>query len=155
MVHGAVYFYLQVLRTLFILVGNHFTGGIWLQIILQLLGSLFLFLAVRQLAGRIAGVIFFGFCMCGPYMVAGSLVLSPEMLYFTLFSIAAFLIASSGRKGKGPAVLLCLSVVAAFCCYIDIFGILLFFLLILKVLDYEKKNGDSSRSEERRVGKEC
>ncbi len=147
-VHGAVYFYLQVLRTLFILVGNHFTGGIWLQIILQLLGSLFLFLAVRKLAGRIAGVFFWGFCMCGPYIIAGSLVLSPETLYFALFSMAAYLIASAGRKAKKPVVLLCLSVMAAFCCYIDIFGIMLLFLLILKVLDYEKKNGDSSRRSE-------
>ena len=147
-VHGAVYFYLQVLHTLFTLLGNHYTGGIWLQTIFQLLGSLFLFLAVRKLAGRIAGVFFWGFCMCGPYMIAGSLVLSPETLYFALFSMAAYLIASAGRKAKKPVVLLCLSVMAAFCCYIDIFGIMLLFLLILKVLDYEKKNTYSGRRAE-------
>lgn len=147
-VHGAVYFYLQVLHTLFTLLGNHYTGGIWLQIILQLLGSLFLFLTVRKLAGRIAGAIVFGFCMCGPYMIAGSLALSPEVLYFTLISVAAFLIASAGRKAKRPEVLLCLGVAAAFCCYIDIFGIMLLFLLVLKVLDYEKKNTDSGRRAE-------
>ena len=147
-VHGAVYFYLQVLHTLFTLLGNHYTGGIWLQIILQLLGSLFLFLTVRKLAGRIAGAIVFGFCMCGPYMIAGSLALSPEVLYFTLISVAAFLIASAGRKAKRPEVLLCLGVAAAFCCYIDIFGIMLLFLLVLKVLDYEKKNTESGRRAE-------
>lgn len=147
-VHGAVYFYLQILHALFLLVGNHFMAGIWLQIVLQLLGSLFLFFAVRKLAGRIAALTVFGFCMCGPFMVGEALVLSPEILYFVLFSLAALLISAGRRHGKRPEFLLLSGILAAFCAYIDIVGILLLFLILLAVLDYERENTGSGRRTE-------
>ena len=38
--HGVIYFYLQLLRGLFLIVGNKWIAGIWMQIILHIIASL-------------------------------------------------------------------------------------------------------------------
>lgn len=85
-VHGAVYFYVQLLHGLFYFLGNKFIVAIWTQILLQFAAVLLLYFAVRRLAGNIAAVIMFAFCMLSPYMIKGAVDLSPEMLYLVLWS---------------------------------------------------------------------
>ena len=46
-VHGAVYFYLQVLHGLLVFLGNKMTAALVLQIVLQILTGIFLYFAVR------------------------------------------------------------------------------------------------------------
>ncbi len=134
-VHGAVYFYVWLLHGVFRLLGNHASAGIWVQIVLQLAASFLLFLAVRRLAGFIAGLVVLGFCMCAPYMVASSLALSPDMLYFFLLTVAVSLMTvgyghgKSGEEGEAQGLNLWAGffagAMAALCCYVDILGSLL------------------------------
>lgn len=97
-VHGAVYFYVQVLHMVFGLLGNHFLAGIWLQIVLQLAAMVVLYFTVRRLAGAMAALVTFGFGMCAPYMVRSVLVLSPEMLYFLILSVAGAVVVALGAE---------------------------------------------------------
>lgn len=136
--HGAEDIYLVTLRGLFLLVGNHIEAAIWLQIVLQLLGSWFCFLAVKRLAGPVAGLITLGFATCGFYMVSVSLTLSPEMLYLFLFAMVFWLISlGTGEKLK-PISFLPLGFLAAVCTYLDIVGVLLFFLSVCMVFSYRE-----------------
>lgn len=97
-VHGAVYFYVQMLHMVFGLLGNHFLAGIWFQIVLQLVAMVVLYFIIRKLAGAVAALVAFGFGMCAPYMVQSALVLSPEMLYFLLLAAAAAALAALGGE---------------------------------------------------------
>lgn len=124
-VHGAVYFYIQLLHGLFLLLGNQPVAGIWLQVALQLAASLGLFFVLRSLAGRIAALVTLGFCMCAPFMVQNSLALSPEILYFALLTGAAGLILPASRGKLQPVAFLFIGILCTFCCYMDISGALL------------------------------
>lgn len=124
-VHGASYLYIKLLHEVFVLLGNHIVNGIWVQIILQMTALLLLFFVMRKLAGAIAATVTFGFFMCAPYMIRNSLVLSPGMLYFLIFMIAVSLITWKFERKPEPALFFLAGILAAFCCYLDITGILL------------------------------
>lgn len=134
-VHGAVYFYVRLLRGVFLLLGNNPVMGLWVQVVLQFGASLLLFLVVRKLVGMTAGLVTLGFCMCAPYMVESSLELSPQMLYFFL-SMAALWCMTLGHGGRKEAedarrpslaAGFLAGFLAAFCAYVDILGIVLLF----------------------------
>lgn len=153
-VHGAVYFYVQLLHAAFLLLGNYETVGIWLQIGLQMAAALLLFLAMRKLAGQIAALVTLGFCMCAPYMVKSALVLSPEMLFFFILSVALGLMAvgagaarqkdgerAPGRPGLVAAFLM--GALTGFCCYLDVLGLVLLFSSF-GILLRHRKDADSA-----------
>ena len=52
-VHGAVYFYLQVLHGLLVFLGNKMTAALILQVILQILSGIFLYFALRKMSGAV------------------------------------------------------------------------------------------------------
>ena len=147
-VHGAVYFYVWLLHGVFRLLGNYASAGIWVQIVLQLAASFLLFLVVRKLAGFMAGLVVLGFCMCAPYMVASCLVLSPDMLYFFLLTVAVSLmtVGYGDRKtgeereawGLNPAAGFFAGAAAALCCYVDILGILLLLVAFGGIFRYRE-----------------
>ena len=141
-VHGAVYFYVQMLHIVFGLLGNHFLAGIWFQIVLQMVAMVVLYFAVRRLAGAVAALVTFGFGMCAPYMVQSALVLSPEVLYFLLLAVACAVVAALGRGLKLPAFFI-MGMIAALCCYIDIMGMLILFLALATVFCRRKAAGGS------------
>jgi len=125
--HGAVYFYIRLLHGALTLFGNHFSVGVWLQIVLQMAAFVLLFFTVRKLAGGIAALVLLGFGMCSPYMVESALSLSPEMLFFFLIS-AVFALMTGGKGGRlKPAAFFLRGVLAALCVYLDVGGCLLFF----------------------------
>lgn len=128
MVHGAVYFYIRVLHAAFILLGNSFPVGIWLQTALQLAASLVLFFTVRKRLGAIAAVVALGFLMCAPYILQYAFSLSPEMLYFLFFMLAASLVSAGHGRKLSPAACAFAGVLAAVCMYMDIAGVLLLIL---------------------------
>ena len=143
MVHGAVYFYVRLLHTLFLLLGNQYAAGIWLQICLQLTALLVLYFVIRKISGAVSGIIVFGFCMCAPYMRQSALVLSPGMLYFLFLGIAAWLtVEICGSRLRFPAFAF-VGVLAALCCYIDISGGLL--LLLAVALAFSEQAGGTSQ----------
>lgn len=130
MSHGAVYGYVLMLRGLFLLVGNHFLAGIWLQIVLQIAAVTVVYFGVRRLAGSLAAMIVLVFCAFDPYMIGNALVLSPEMLFLCIFAATAR-VAAEGLSGKSND--LCfffVGVPMAFCLYMDLCGGLLLLFAI-------------------------
>ena len=74
-VHGAVYFYLQVLHGLLVFLGNKMTAALVLQIVLQILTGIFLYFAVRKLTGMVAAVVSLAYWMLCP-VLSGAVILT-------------------------------------------------------------------------------
>lgn len=137
-VHGAVFLYLTVLRNLFLAVGNRWMAGIWLQIVLQLAGSLLLYLGVRKLVGEFPALAVFAYLMLSPDQILAGIMYSPQMLFLLVFGLALLAEAAlftgieRSRKYGIPEWLLMLlsAAVPALACYMDISG----FALIVPLL---------------------
>lgn len=125
-VHGAVYFYVQLLHGIFYFLGNKFIVAIWTQILLQFVAVLFLYFAVRRMAGSIAAVVMLAFCMLPSYMVGGAVDLSPEMLYLVLWCGILFWISMENNRDWKLWEFVPIGVIIAVAGYLDIAG---FFLL--------------------------
>lgn len=125
-VHGAVYFYVQLLHGIFYFLGNKFIVAIWTQILLQFAAVLLLYFAVRRMAGSIAAVVMLAFCMLPSYMVRGAVDLSPEMLYLVLWCGILFWISLENNRDWKLWEFAPIGVVIAVAGYLDIAG---FFLL--------------------------
>ena len=143
--HGAIYFYLQLLRGLFLIVGNKWIAGIWLQIVLHIIASLILYFSVRKFAGEVSAIIVFAFFMLSQTQIFQSLTYSPKSLYLILYGIALYFItgffqkrADGGMKNIFDVILLLfVGAVIAFACYLDISGVTL--LVIALGLIWMKK----------------
>lgn len=96
--HGAQYFYVLLLRGLFLLTGNHFMAGIILQICLQMLAAVVWYLAVKRLSGRTAALVLFGGLMLIPASIWEGLLYSPKMLYMLLCGIVLLMIGRMCRR---------------------------------------------------------
>lgn len=141
--HGAVFFYLQFLRFTLAFLGNKYFVGVGLQVFLLMAASLMLYFVLRRLAGRICAIVVLAFCMCAPYVVERSLKLSPEMLYFLLFVLAAAVIMLFAHKG--PAGGLFSGIIAAILVYLDVSGLMLLLLAAGAVFSYENKDESPGR----------
>lgn len=149
--HGATYFYLQLLRGLFLLLGNKWMAGIWLQIGLQLLGCLLLFLGVRRLAGRVPAVIMTVFFLLTPDKIAEGLLYSPKMLYMCFYGVGLLLVslflskcARSGKKTVYDRLFgFVLGLFPGLVCYLDITGATL--LLAAASVLYLRKGEESGK----------
>lgn len=144
-VHGAVYFYVQLLHVVLRLLGNQYVIGIWFQIVLQLAGSLVLFLAVRKGSGAAAALVTFAFCMCGPYMTGSALMLSPDILYFVVMTVVAAVTVSGCKRALSPLSFLFIGILAALCCYLDAAGGLVLLTAFYAVFCSRKEEADSGR----------
>lgn len=144
-VHGAVYFYVWLLRGVFLLLGNYAVAGIWVQIVLQMAASLLLFLVVRRFAGLMASLVVLGFCMCAPFMVSSSLALSPQMLYFFLLTVALAFLSAGYRGALNLKVCFFAGVLAALCGYVDILGISLLLVAIGGVFCHRENAASAGR----------
>lgn len=96
--HGAQYFYVLLLRGLFLLTGNHFMAGIILQICLQMLAAGVWYLAVKKFSGRTAALVLFGGLMLMPASIEEGLLYSPKMLYMLLCGIVLLMIGHVCRR---------------------------------------------------------
>lgn len=128
LVQGSIYYYLFLLNGLFRLVGNKWMAGIVFQIVLQLLGILLAYFAVRRLSGRGPAMISLLFLTLAPGSVREGMTYSPKMLYFCLYASVLLIIAwylwQSTRSGKvltWVLAVLCGALVA-FAGYTDIVG---------------------------------
>ena len=129
--HGAVYLYLQLLHLTCMVFGNKMIACVWLQIVLQLAGGLFLYGAVRILSGSIAALSVFAFIGLSPYMLRESLTLSPRSLYLFLFSFVLFLLACLIRNRRRKALaFLSVGLLVGVIVYLDLQGSLLFLAAI-------------------------
>lgn len=149
--HGAQYFYVLLLRGLFLLTGNHFMAGIILQICLQMAASSVWYLAVRRLAGRMAALVLFAGFMLMPASLREGLLYSPKMLYMLLCGIVLLMLGrlfwrqyraiplkwyawlQTVLAGAGLGVLVYLDVSGA------VFAVLLLFLPFLKEMPLKEE----------------
>ena len=142
---GAVYYYVGMLHAVFMLFGNHFEAGVWLQILLQLIAFLMLFLVVRKLCGSLAALTVLGFCSCGSYMTGNALALSPEALTACIF-IAVIALIMAGNKGRlRPELFFLAGIPIAFCCYLDIMGVLVLFLAVAAAFAVRRESSGFGR----------
>ena len=147
-VHGAVYFYLQVLHGLLLFLGNKMTVALTLQAALQILTGVFMYFAVRKLTGVIAAVTAVGYWMLCP-LSGNVVVLGPENLYQLLWMIGLCIIAetlgSFGQKSKEPGIRPVIGfffsgIIVGTLIYLDIMGALLLCILFsVIVLETEKE----------------
>jgi len=143
LVQGSVYYYLCLLHLLFRLVGNKWMAGIMLQIVLQLLGIVIAYFAVRRLSGRGPALVSLIFLTVAPGSVRDGITYSPKMLYFCVYALILLIIAQylwrsarpGGRVLTWILALVCGALVA-FAGYMDIVGFTLAIplcgLLVLK-----------------------
>lgn len=131
--YGAQYLYVRMLRALFYVVGNHFAAGVFLQIVLQTVGALVFYLAVRRFSGASAGIVALAVLMFMPSAIREALVYSPRMLYFLLFGIVLLMVGRMTARQKKDKfgwygwlqTVLCGAAIAAVT-YLDGAGLLLF-----------------------------
>lgn len=145
-VHGAVYFYLQVLHGLLVFLGNKMTVALVLQLVLQILTGIFLYFAVRKLTGTVAAVVALGYWMLCP-VLSGTVILGPEPLYQLLWMIGLCVcveaLDSFRQRVDTPGIrsvggFLLSGVVIGILGYLDVTGLLLL-LVVFSVLFLETK----------------
>ena len=85
--HGAEYFYLILLRGMFLLFGNHLVAGYILQIVLQCLACVSWYIGIRKLSGPGAGLIFMEGVLLLPQSGFDCIAYSPNYLYLFLTGI--------------------------------------------------------------------
>lgn len=131
LVHGIEYLYLQMLHLIFLLFGNKLLAGIWCQLVLQLLGCVFLYCAVRKLAGGAAAVVTAGFLMLSPMLRQEVLQLSSRNLFLFIFGFVLFLLAQLLMAQRGrPAACFVAGILTLLVVYLDISGAVLLLLAV-------------------------
>lgn len=143
-VHGAVYFYLQLLHMLFVFLGNKIAMAFWMQVILQLLAVLVLYRAVRRLIGKLPSVIMFVLLMCSTWMVQEVLYLSPNIILLLCFAIVLWIISLGAKASKIHfSAWLVIGALVATVSYIDISGLTLLLPMVgaLFTFDVLKREG--------------
>lgn len=98
--HGAQYFYVLVLRGLFFMVGNNFTAGIILQILLQALAAVVWYFGIRRISGTVAAILFLTGTMLLPMSIQEGITYSPKMLYLLIFGLIFLMIGRFLRRQK-------------------------------------------------------
>ena len=145
-VHGAVYFYLQVLHGLLVFLGNKMTAALVLQLVLQILTGIFLYFAVRKLTGTVAAVVALGYWMLCPAL-SGTMILGPEPLYQLLWMIGLCVcvevLDSFRQRGDTPGIrsvggFFLGGIAIGILVYLDVTGLLLL-LVVFSVLFLETK----------------
>ena len=140
------YFYYVLLRGVFYVVGNHFTAGFVLQIVLQTFSSLVWYFALKKLIGRIGAFFFLITATVFPFFVNAGLQYSPEVLYTLLYGLVLLLIGfyyekereSASLKWQNALLLLASGLGIGFLAYLDAIGLSLISLLVF--VKFLKKN---------------
>ena len=128
-VHGASYFYLQLLHVVFLFIGNKFSAAVWLQIILQLIAALMIFVGIRKLSEPVTALVSLGFFMLADPMIKGAVTLSPQMLYLLIFALGLGFLAACQSGKLRPVVFLGTGIWIGVSVYLDVGGLLLLILL--------------------------
>ena len=136
-VHGAVYFYLQVLHGLLLFLGNKMTVALTLQAVLQIFAGIFIYFSVRKLTGIPAAMIATGYWMLCPLFYP-TVVLGPETLYLLLWVMGLCMVTGAleqfQQNGEKPGIRPVIGffgsgVILGVLGYLDFTGFLLLFLL--------------------------
>ena len=148
-VHSADYLYLQLLHLVFVVFGNKAAAGIVMQIALQTAAFLFLYLAVRKMAGALSSLIMLALVTLSPMAVRESLTLSPQMLFLLIFAVVLYLSTSCIKGKKHPVGCLVTGLFIGMACYLDIAGLV---LLIFAVCGLLMKREEQDKTAGGRIG---
>lgn len=146
--HGAVYFYLRLLHTVFFFFGNELLAAAWFQILVQTVAFLLLYLAGRYMAGSIAALIMLGFCELSSYMINSALTLSPDCLYLLFWAASLIWIVSIRGEKLDPVEFVPVGIFAGLMGYVDVMGFLLLFLAFGVIFSVR---GEEEETEERKA----
>lgn len=148
-VQGSVYYYCMLLHGLFRLFGNHWVAGIWLQIFLQIVFGLLMYLAIRRMTGKGPAILVLGFISFAPVSIRAGLTYSPQMLYLCIFALVFFFVADYLYRCAGEAhpvgmwiYTIFLGIFIGFVIYVDVTGV----LLLLPILCIGMLNGMVGRA---------
>ncbi len=133
---GSVYIYCLLLHGLFYIVGNNWIAGIWLQIILQMLGVFVITLGLRKIIDKVPSYIVLMFIVFSPESIKSSITYSPQILYFCIFSIILYSLADYIKRSQELEetksfmwlYTILNGVLIGLCIYLDISGLVLLFL---------------------------
>lgn len=140
LVHGATYLYLHLLHVIFYFLGNKAMAIIWMQIGLHIGVCIFLYCGIKNLVGRVAGIVSLAMLTLSPTMVFMPLYYSPLIVYLFLFSFV-FCLASSGMERREKKVsLLFMGGLESVLLYLDLSGALLILLSIYIILCNKKED---------------
>lgn len=150
-VHGATYFYLQMLRCLFWMVGNQWIAGIWMQILLSMAGTLIFYVAVRKLSSMVPAMCAAAFLLFSPNMIGDSLTYGPACMYRLFFGMGLLFVAWTlevlrmhGRFSFGMFFLLLLTgLFIGMLSYLDLAGTLLLLAIVATFRLRKKPDGRS------------
>lgn len=131
--HGATFFYVYLLRILFTVVGNKWIAGIWLQLVLQFVAAILLYVAARKFTGAVAGLILLASIMLLPTEVMRGITYTPHICYLCIYAIgllgvSTFLERQSCSKRKcckDVMLLLFCGAWIGMVCYLDVTGLTL------------------------------
>ena len=143
--HGAVYFYIRMLRGLFYFLGNKLMAAVWVQILIQLGAMLILYFAARRLAGNVAATVMLAFSMFSSYLIGEASGLSPAMMYLFLWAAALLIIATIARVKQSLWGFLPVGIVIAFVSYLDVAGFLLLFIAAAVIFCEEEEGAGNGR----------
>ncbi len=148
-VQGSVYIYCLLLHGLFHVVGNQWIAGIWLQIVLQLIGAFLAYSGVKKVLSKIPALLVLGFILFAPISIQAGLTYSPQILYFCIFALVYNGLAAYAKRStreesnRLPMWLLAIlfGVLIGITSYLDISGfILLFIPAVLPMVIREGEN---------------
>ncbi|NLL77246.1 MAG: glycosyltransferase family 39 protein [Clostridiales bacterium] len=128
--HGASYIYTVLLSAVFSFMGNKMIAGIVLQLVLHVLAILFLYFAIRLLAGRVTALCVAAIIAVSPVFMKDMCSLTPQGLYLLLYATGLWLtglylrkLVKNGYRRKGSyIVFLLLGIYIGILSYLDIIG---------------------------------
>lgn len=128
--HGVQYYYVLLLRGLFLVTGNFFMAGIILQICLQCLAALVWYLSIRKYTGSVAAIVFLSIIMLFPESTKSAITYSPKILYLLFFGIVLLLISKIYKSDQRFSKFTFIKTVLIGClmgilAYLDISGLIL------------------------------
>ncbi len=150
--HGVQYYYLLLLRGLFLISGNFFVAGIILQVSLQCIAGIIWYFIVRKYAGSLAGIVFLSIIMLFPNSIHAAITYSPKILYLIMFGVVLAAIGSitgSIQKNKDRNAgfwikLIFTGILTGALVYLDITGILLFVPIVF-ICFVDKNSGEDNK----------
>ena len=98
--HGIVDLYVRLLHFYFFVFGNKLQMAIWLQIIMQCVAFVLLYIGARRANGRLGAFIFLGFALFAPSLRADAVILSPRAFFGLLYAVGILLAEESVRQQK-------------------------------------------------------
>lgn len=102
LVQGSIYYYLCLLNGFFRVVGNKWMAGIYLQLVMQMLGIAIAYFAVRRLSGRGPALVSLLFLALAPGSIRAGVTYSPKMLYFCIYALILLILAQYLWRSTRP-----------------------------------------------------